>query len=68
MFSRTNDKFEPGSVKQNFCRSIRTVCTTCMIALLPGITKLEKKQYDREGIFQNNEKSSEVDNKTSQGV
>ena len=23
-----------------------------------------KNQYDREGIFQNNEKSSEIDNKT----
>ena len=24
----------------------------------------KKKQYDRKGIFQNNEKSSEIDNKT----
>ena len=41
MFLRTNTKFESGSVKQNFRVSIWTVCTTCTIALLPGI-KLEK--------------------------
>ena len=34
MFLRTNAKFEPGSVKQNFWRPIWTVCTTCTIFLL----------------------------------
>ena len=60
---RTNAKFDPKSVKQNFCRSVWMLCTTCMISLLPGIMKL-KKQSGREEIFQNNEKSSEIDNKT----
>ena len=42
MFLSTNAKFEPCSVKQNFCRSILTVCTTCAISLLPGMTKVTK--------------------------
>ena len=31
-----------GSVKQNFCRSIWTVCTACTISLLPGVMKVVK--------------------------
>ena len=61
---RPNTTSEPGSVKQIFCRSIWTVCTTCTIALLSAFMKLEKKQYGREGILQNNEISSEIHNKT----
>ena len=42
MFLSTNAKFEPYSVKRNFCRSISTVRTTFMISLLPGIMKVTK--------------------------
>ena len=42
MFLSTNAKFEPGSVKRYFCRSIWTVCTTCTISLLPGNMKVNK--------------------------
>ena len=42
MFLSTNAKFEPSSVKRNFCRSIWTVCTTCAISLLPKIMKVTK--------------------------
>ena len=62
-FLRTNAKFEPGSVTPNFCWSIWTVCTTCTISLPSKIMKV-KNQYGREKIVQNNEKSSEIDNKT----
>ena len=39
---RTNAKFEPGTVKHNFCWSTWTVCTTSMISLLPVIMKVKK--------------------------
>ena len=39
---RTNAKFEPSPVKQNFCRSIWTVCTTCTVSLLLGNMKVKK--------------------------
>ena len=41
-FLSTNAKFEPCLVKQNFCRLILTVCTTCAISLLPVIMKVTK--------------------------
>ena len=42
MFLRTNAKFEPGAVQRNLCRSIRTVCMTCTISLVPGIMMVKK--------------------------
>ena len=47
---RTNAKFEPGSVKRNFCRSIWTVCTTCAISLLPVNIKVKKLVRSRVNI------------------
>ena len=49
-FLGTNAKFEPGLVKQNFCRSIWTVCTTCMIALLPCVMTVKKPGRSRGNI------------------
>ena len=50
MFLTTNIKFEPGSVKRNFCRSILTVYTTCTISLLPGNMKVNKPEGSRRNI------------------
>ena len=36
---KINTKFEPGSVKQDFVRSISMVCTTYTLSLLPSIIK-----------------------------
>ena len=41
-FCGTYAKFEPCSVRQNLCRSIWTVCTTCTRSILPGIMKVKQ--------------------------
>ena len=63
VFFRKNATYEPGSVKRNFCRAIWTVCTNVRY-LYFRVLWTWKNQYGREGMFQNNEKSSEMDNKT----
>ena len=68
MFLMTNAKFEPGSLKRNFCRSILTVCTTCTISLLPGIVKLKDTSTVEREYSKNNEKSSEIDKKKNANV
>ena len=64
MVLRTNAKFEPGSVKRNFWRSIWMVYTTCTISLLSGIIKVKNPVRSRGNIPKQVKKSSEIDNKT----